>query len=74
MNNNQIYLNNFVNNYKNKNIPLNKSQNILKGKNLFYNYTGNSNKTNYGRNDKNLLSLTQDVIGRLHFYKLKSLL
>ena len=64
MNNNQIYLNNFVNNYKNKNIPLNKSQNILKGKNLFYNYTGNSNKNNYGRNDKNLLSLTQDVIGR----------
>ena len=64
MNNNQIYLNNFVNNYKNKNIPLNKSQNILKGKNLFYNYTGNLNKNNYGRNDKNLLSLTQDVIGR----------
>jgi len=64
MNNNQIYLNNFVNNYTNKNIPLNKSQNVLKGKNLFYNYTGYQNKNNYGRNDKNLLSVTQDVIGR----------
>ena len=64
MNNNQIYLNNFVNNYKTKNIPLNKSQNVLKGKNLFYNYTGYQNKNNYGRNDKNLLSVTQDVIGR----------
>ena len=61
-NNNQLYINNFVNNYKNKNPHLNKSQNIPKRKNILYNYNGNLNKYNYGRNNKNLLSLTQEVI------------
>ena len=49
---------------KNKNILLNKSANIPKGKNNFYNYTGNMNKYYYERNNQNLLSLTQEIIER----------
>ena len=49
---------------KNKNILLNKSANIPKGKNNFYNYTGNMNKYYYERNNQNFLSHTQEIIER----------
>ena len=49
---------------KNKNILLNKSANLPKGKNNFYNYTGNMNKYYYERNNQNFLSLTQEIIER----------
>ena len=49
---------------KKNNILLNKSENIRKGKNILESYTGQTNHYNYGRNDQNLLSLTQDLIER----------
>ena len=49
---------------KNKNILLNKSANLPKGKNNFYNYTGNMNKYYYERNNQNFLSHTQEIIER----------
>ena len=61
-NSNQLYMNDFGKN-KNKSISVNKSQNIPRGKNGFYNYTGYLNKYNYGRNNGNLLSLTQNMLG-----------
>ena len=57
--NNKIYMNK-----KNKNnLHLNKSQNIYRNRNTLYNYTGNLNKYDYGRNNRNILSLTQEIIG-----------
>ena len=62
---NPLYNNNLGSmNNTNKNIHLNKSQNIIRNKNNLYNYTGYLNKYNYGRNNNNLLSLTQEIMGR----------
>ena len=61
-NNNPLFKKDIAKN-KTKNIPLNKSQNIPRKKNTLYNYTGYLNKNVYERNNGNLLSMTQEIIG-----------